>query len=43
MTDRHDQNTEDQYPREVDFTPPPELFDPADLQAKIQETIRPNG
>lgn len=43
MTDRHDQNTEDSYPRTVDFEPDPELFDPAALQRDIQATINPNG
>lgn len=41
MTDRHDQNTEDAYPRTVDFEPAPELFDPAKLQRDIEETVNP--
>jgi hypothetical protein len=43
MADRHDQNTEDSYPREVDFTPAPELFDPAALQAEIEASVNPEG
>lgn len=39
MPDRHDQNTEDQYPREIDFEPEPELFNPAELQRQIQDQI----
>jgi len=43
MTDRHDQNTEDSYPRTVEFEPAPELFDPAQLQTEIDSKINPNG
>lgn len=43
MVDRHDQNTEDGYPRTVDFEPDPELFDPAALQAEIEAKINGNS
>ena len=35
MTDRHDQNTEDSYPRIVEF-------EPAALQRDIESTVNPN-
>jgi hypothetical protein len=41
MANRQDQNTEDSYPREIDFEPEPELFDPADLQAEIWDATHP--
>ena len=43
MTDRHDQNIEDSYPRTVEFEPAPELFDPAALQRNIETTVNPNN
>lgn len=42
MTDLHNQNTEDSYPRTVEFEPAPELFDPAKLQRDIEATVNPN-
>jgi hypothetical protein len=29
--------------QEIDFTPEPELFDPAELQQEIWSAIHPNG
>jgi hypothetical protein len=43
MTDRHDQNTEDEYPRTVDFEPEPELFDVNEVAAEIWAATHPKA
>lgn len=36
------QNTEDQYPREIDFEPDPEPFDQEQVTREIWEAIHPS-
>ena len=43
MPNRQDQNTEDSYPREVDYEPDPELFDVKEVSAEIWDAIHPEG
>lgn len=39
MTDRHDQNTEDSYPREIEGEPDPEPFDHDQVMRDGRATI----
>jgi len=39
MANRQDQNTEDEYPRTVDFQPDPQPFDHEETMREIQDTI----
>ncbi len=41
MVDRHDQNTEDGYPRTVDAEPDAEPFDQEEVTAQIWDAIHP--